>query len=120
MKKYIVIDAFATASSVKVGEIAQLAVYAGKPCNTYKTALLAMLNSAMQRMGSHKWDEPGLSFIVHYSTLDKSTKKANNYEELAEMVFDAKEGTYKDSSKEIIAMQLNTNGSEYIWRLSAI
>jgi hypothetical protein len=120
MKQYIVIDAFATASSVKVGEIAQLSVYSGKPCNTYKTALLDMLNSAIQRMGSHKWDEPGLSFIVHYATLEKSTKKANNYEELTEMVFDAKEGTYKDSSKEITAMQLNTNGSEYIWRIAAV
>ena len=119
MRKYVIIEACATASSVLLGELAQLKVSDGKPCNSYKTALLDMLSKAMQRMNSHKWDENGLSFIVHYCGLAKA-KQVKTYEELVELVFQAEEGDNHVSSKEIVAMQINTKGSEFIWRITKV
>lgn len=116
MRKYVIIEACATASSVLLGELAQLKVSDGKSCNSYKTALLDMLGKSMQRMNSHNWDECGLSFIVHHCGLGKA-KQVKTYEELVDLVFQAEEGDYHNSCKEIVAMQINTKGSKFIWRI---
>lgn len=112
MKKYAII----TASIQKPATLTQLIANSGDTRNSYKTALLTMLNSAMQKMDTHEWTEEGLEFLVHYCSETKVVK-AENYDNLADLVFSAEEDV---SEKEITMMQININGDQFFWRIAKL
>lgn len=113
MKKYAIITASFQTSA---GTLTQLTANSGDTRNSYKTALLTMLNNAMQKMDTHEWTEAGLEFLVHYCSETKVVK-AENYDQLADLVFSAEEDV---SEKEIAMMQINLDGNKFFWRIAKL
>jgi hypothetical protein len=112
MQYYAVLDAFATARSS--GGIAVLNIGFVQPIKTYKAALLELLGSAMQRMGSYKWSET--KFTIHYMAMDKKPEVISSYEQAVEAVFNAKEDSVTGAS-EICRMEIETSDDRFVWAI---
>ena len=125
MKKYTVVHAFANTRADGKG-IAALHIGHITTRKTYRVALNEMLGDAMSRMNSESWNDPDLKFVVHYGDekgfwVDnhREVRPANievkSYEELTELVFDAKESDGRTSQDEIISMTITTKDAKFVW-----